>query len=37
LFVLDVTPDQWERIRQESLSLPQGWSLEGAELLTETS
>jgi hypothetical protein len=33
LFVLDVTPGQWERIQQESLSLPHGWLLEGAELL----
>jgi hypothetical protein len=37
LFVLDVTPDQWDRIQQKSLSLPQGWSLDGAELLTEAS
>ena len=35
LFVLDVTPDQWDRIRQESLQLPHGWSLDGAELLAE--
>lgn len=30
LFVLDVTPGQWERIRQFSLALPPGWSLEDA-------
>jgi len=30
LFVLDVTPSQWERISQTSLALPQGWSLDGA-------
>jgi hypothetical protein len=29
LLVLDVTPDQWDRINQSSLQLPQGWSLEG--------
>ena len=28
LFVLDVTPDQWERIRMGTLSLPGNWSLE---------
>ena len=27
LFVLDVTPDQWDRINQALLQLPQGWSL----------
>jgi hypothetical protein len=30
LFVLDVTPDQWNRINASSLPLPQGWSLKGA-------
>lgn len=32
VFILDVTPRQWTRIRQLSLSLPlpQGWSLKGA-------
>jgi hypothetical protein len=30
LFVLDVTPSQWERIGQTTLELPQGWSLENA-------
>lgn len=28
LFVLDVTPTQWDRIRQASLALPPGWSLD---------
>lgn len=27
LLVLDVTPDQWERIQQSALALPAGWSL----------
>ncbi len=30
LFVLDVTPSQWDRIQQSSLKLPPGWSLEDA-------
>ena len=30
LFVLDVTPGQWDRIRQSLLPLPQGWSLDAA-------
>ena len=30
LLVLDVTPEQWERIRAHQLSLPRNWSLEGA-------
>ncbi len=30
LFVLDVTPSQWDRIRQSSLPLPSNWSLENA-------
>lgn len=30
LLVLDVTPDQWQRISSEKLSLPGDWSLEGA-------
>ncbi len=29
LFVLDVTPDQWERIQKNTLRLPGDWSLEG--------
>jgi len=30
LFVLDVTPAQWERIRAQQLDLPKGWTLDGA-------
>ena len=30
LFVLDVTPKQWERMRAHKLSLPGNWSLDGA-------
>jgi hypothetical protein len=30
LFVLDVAPEQWERIRTQALSLPSNWSLEDA-------
>ena len=30
LFVLDVTPEQWDRIRAHNLSLPGNWSLDGA-------
>ncbi|HUT09586.1 MAG TPA: hypothetical protein VMY42_03750 [Thermoguttaceae bacterium] len=30
LFVLDVTPSQWDRIQEASLPLPPGWSLENA-------
>ncbi|HEX4144472.1 MAG TPA: hypothetical protein VHY91_13275 [Pirellulales bacterium] len=29
LFVLDVTPTQWERIRAGQLGLPENWSLAG--------
>ncbi|GAB4150317.1 MAG: hypothetical protein Tsb009_25100 [Planctomycetaceae bacterium] len=29
LFVLDVTPDQWERIESGQLSLPENWKLDG--------
>ena len=28
LFVLDVTPDQWDRIEHRTLALPPGWSLD---------
>lgn len=28
LMVLDVTPDQWERIKARELTLPDGWLLE---------
>jgi hypothetical protein len=30
LFVLDVTPTQWERIKASGLGLPGNWSLSGA-------
>ena len=30
LFVLDVTPEQWERITSQQLGLPSNWSLDGA-------
>ncbi len=30
LLVLDVTPNQWDRINESSLALPPGWSLDGA-------
>lgn len=30
LLVLDVTPDQWDKIGREELPLPAGWSLGGA-------
>jgi hypothetical protein len=30
LFVLDVTPEQWERIQASELSLPHNWSLDAA-------
>ena len=30
LLVLDVTPSQWDRIKQSSLALPAGWSLDAA-------
>ncbi|MDY0168430.1 MAG: hypothetical protein RBS80_17910 [Thermoguttaceae bacterium] len=30
LFVLDVTPEQWKRIRTQELGLPANWSLDGA-------
>ncbi len=33
LLVLDVTPGQWERIRQSLLPLPASWSLEHAKRL----
>ena len=28
LYVLDVTPEQWDRIHSRELELPNGWSLE---------
>lgn len=30
LLVLDVTPEQWERIKARNLALPPGWSLDHA-------
>ena len=30
LLVLDVTPNQWDRIQQRELQLPNGWLLDGA-------
>jgi hypothetical protein len=30
LFVLDVTPSQWDAINRGKLALPAGWTLEGA-------
>lgn len=30
LMVLDVTPNQWEKIRRDELELPDGWSLNNA-------
>jgi hypothetical protein len=30
LFVVDVTPEQWERIQQGRLALPDGWSLQAS-------
>jgi hypothetical protein len=30
LVILDVTPEQWERIRKKKLSLPANWSLRRA-------
>ena len=32
LFILDVTPAQWEKIESHAISLPEGWSLERASL-----
>lgn len=30
LFVVDVTPKQWKRIKSKKLRLPKDWSIEGA-------
>lgn len=35
LFVLDVTPSQWDLITQSSLALPPGWSLDDAVPLSQ--
>ncbi len=32
LFVLDVTPSQWDSIKRSSLPLPSGWTLEGEQV-----
>lgn len=37
LFVLDVTPRQWGRIGRDDLSLPAGWSLDGAEIFSDNA
>jgi len=34
LIVLDVTPEQWEEIREGTLPLPRGWSLEGSQVIS---
>lgn len=34
LFILDVTPSQWDRISQSTLALPRGWSLENAKTIS---
>jgi hypothetical protein len=31
LVVIDLTPDQWDRIKNDQLHLPEGWILEGSE------
>jgi len=33
LFVMDVTPSQWDAIQKRELSLPTGWSLDGIQEL----
>ena len=37
LMVLDVTPSQWESIDGRCLPLPDGWSMEGIQVLGEKS
>lgn len=37
LFVLDVTPSQWDRIRTNALHLPPGWTLDGATVFARQS
>ena len=34
LIVLDVTPRQWEEIREGTLPLPTGWALEGSRAIS---
>ena len=33
LYVLDVTPAQWETIQTKAMSLPTGWTLDGSQEL----
>jgi len=33
LYVLDVTPAQWDAIQRGEMSLPDGWTLDGGQLL----
>jgi hypothetical protein len=35
LIVLDVTPKQWKEIREGTLLLPPGWTLEGSQEIIE--
>lgn len=35
LLVLDVTPEQWERIRSTELNLPAGWTLEDVQIYSD--
>lgn len=37
LFVVDVTPRQWEQIQLQKLKLPVGWSLQNAKSFTKRS
>ena len=37
LYVLDVTPSQWDAVQNQTLSLPEGWSLEGAREMPQTA
>jgi hypothetical protein len=37
LFVLDVTPGQWEAVREKDLKLPEGWTLEEATVFENKS
>lgn len=31
LIVFDVTPEQWDEVREGTLPLPEGWTLEGSQ------
>lgn len=35
LYVLDVTPDQWDAVRNGKLRLPAGWTLDGMQTLAQ--